>query len=189
MKRIPEILDFWFEGVDDSVRADKSVNPFRKWFNSTPALDAEMKLRFEADLLKAAGGEYQDWETSPEGALALILLFDQFSRNIYRNTLKMYAFDGLAQELAQKVLEKGWDQKLPLIRRMFIYMPFHHAEDPAMQSISVECFQKLVGESERLYPESTPYHQYNLQYAQKHKVVLEKDGRFVHRDKILNRSQ
>jgi len=93
ISRVNEILVFWFEGVDDAVRIDKNKAPFKKWFIKSPSLDEEIRVRFQQDLAHAARGRYQEWEATAEGKLALIILLDQFSRNMYRDTPKMYGFD------------------------------------------------------------------------------------------------
>ncbi|MCR4337882.1 MAG: DUF924 domain-containing protein [Candidatus Omnitrophica bacterium] len=187
MDRIEEILEFWFEGVDDSTIIDKKVLPFRKWFSSSPQFDQDIQRQFGADLLKAAQGVYQDWEKTPHGRLALILLFDQFSRNIYRNTPQMYAFDSFALQLTLKTIQEKRDQELMLIERAFLYMPLMHSEDRRMQELSVQCFEQLVADARQQNPANVSYYEYHLTYAKKYLSIISQFGRFPHRNPILGR--
>src|SRR3989338_5742530 len=129
MDKIQAILDFWFAGADDAALINKNQPPFCKWFAKDVAFDRQIKDRFEDDLLEAAQGKRQAWESTAEGKLALILLFDQFARNIYRDIEKMYAFDPLAQKLALSMIANKEYTALPLARQVFVYMPLMHAED------------------------------------------------------------
>jgi uncharacterized protein (DUF924 family) len=95
MERIDTILQFWFEEITDATRIDKNKSPFRNWFAKNDIFDSEIKRNFENDLLAAAKGEYSSWLKDPRGVLALIILFDQFSRNIYRGTARSFEFDPL----------------------------------------------------------------------------------------------
>jgi uncharacterized protein (DUF924 family) len=187
MDRTDIILNYWFEGVNDATAIDREALPFRKWFIKNQKVDEEIRERFEGDLMKAAEGEYKDWEQSAKGRLALILLYDQFSRNIYRSTPRMYAYDALALNLALKTVDQGWDNELPLIQRTFVYMPLMHFEDPTLQQLSVKCFTGLVQESKTKNPENTHYYEGTLKYAQEHRDTVVEFGRFPHRDAILNR--
>ncbi|MCK5180691.1 MAG: DUF924 family protein, partial [Candidatus Omnitrophica bacterium] len=105
MDKIDIILNYWFEGVNDATAIDKKALPFAKWFIKDKKLDEEIREQFESDLMKAADGEYKDWEGSAKGHLALILLYDQFSRNIYRDTPRMYAYDALALDLTLRTID------------------------------------------------------------------------------------
>ncbi|MBI5023465.1 MAG: DUF924 domain-containing protein [Candidatus Omnitrophica bacterium] len=188
MDRIQAILQFWFEGVDDSTPVDKGKRPFSKWFRADKALDQDIRERFESDLNNALTGKYQDWEESPQGSLALILLYDQFTRNMYRDTPKMYMADALARELALQLTSGQKERTLSLIERVFIYMPLMHAEDLESQKLSVQCFAGLVEESKKKNPDNTHYYRYSLDYANRHRAIIERFGRFPHRDKMLGRA-
>ncbi len=182
-----DVLQFWFEGIDDSTPIDKSRNPFRKWFTKDKGFDEEVRRRFEADMESARLGQYQDWESAPNGRLALILLFDQFPRNTYRNTPKMFEYDLLALNLTKKFLTDHSDEKLNLIERVFVYMPLQHAEELSIQKESLRCFSSLVELSRKKNPGNTPYFENTLGYAQRHHDIIERFGRFPHRNAILNR--
>ena len=183
-----DILAFWFEGIDDPTPIDKGKQPFKKWFMKDAALDEGIRDRFEDDLNNALAGKYKEWEQSPRGALAAVLLYDQFTRNMYRDTLKMYVADAPAQELALQLTSGKKERTLSLIERVFVYMPLMHAEDIQAQRLSVGYFIKLVEESRKKNPGNTHYYNYSLDYANRHRAVIERFGRFPRRNKILGRT-
>jgi len=131
-------------------------------------------MRFEETVLSLAT-DIQGWEENPEGSLALIIALDQFPRNIYRGNKAAFAFDDKALKAAMAMTDKGWDLKIDQARRAFIYMPFMHAEDLCAQN---ECV-RLV--DSRLNDSSTLHH------AKEHRKVIERFGRFPHRNEILGR--
>ena len=186
--RVRSILDFWFEGINDSTAINIKNDPFKKWFVEDEKVDQAIRQQFEGDLLKAAEGKYKDWEGAPQGRLALIILFDQFSRNIYRDTEQMYAYDALALELAMRTIDQGKDQELMLIERAFLYLPLMHFEDVTLQQLSVENFTKLVEEARAKNTDNVHYYEYSLKHAKEHHDTVAEHGRFPHRDAILNRS-
>jgi len=188
MQRINEVLEFWFEGVTDETEIKKKDLPFKKWFSGGRRFDDEVRGQFEGDLLKAFQGEYKNWEADIRGCLALILLFDQCSRNMYRGTPRMYAYDARALDLTCRLIQEKQDSKLFLIERSFLYMPLMHAEDLKMQTLSVQCFEGLVAESKLKFPQNTAYYENNLSYARGHYEDIETHGRFPYRDSILKRS-
>ena len=159
MANAQDILDFWFEGVGDAVPVEKNANPFKKWFARNEKFDQQIRGRFEADLMKARRGDYKDWEAGPGGRLALILLFDQFSRNMYRGTPQMYAADAPALDLTLRSIKEKIDQRLALIERVFFYLPLEHAENLKMQQLCLQYFEDLVRESREKYPHNTAYYQ------------------------------
>lgn len=187
-----DILDFWFEGIDDSTPIDKGKRPFSKWFRADKALDQEIRERFESDLSNALTGKYQDWEKSPQGSLALILLYDQFTRNMYRDTPKMYMADARAWKLALGLTTGQKEHTLYFVfrkvERVFVYMPLMHAEDIKSQHLSVQYFRELAEESKDRNPGNTHYYNYSLDYANRHRAIIERFGRFPHRNKILGRA-
>ena len=187
MDRIAIILQFWFEGVKDTDTFDKSKNPFKKWFIKDKKFDDEICLSFEADLIKASNGKYVNWEATVEGRLALILLFDQFSRNMYRESPLMFAFDDLALDLSQRSIGESVDKKLSLVQRVFLYLPLMHAEDLIMQDLCVAKMKEMIEESKKKCPPNTHYFQYTLEYAYRHHNIIKEFGRFPHRNEILQR--
>lgn len=186
--KITKILDFWFEGINDDTPIDRKASPFNKWFKKNGSFDCEIKKQFEADLVTAKEGGYKDWEKTITGRLALVILFDQFSRNIYRDTPKMFEQDTAALKLSLHTLTEKKDRELSLIQRQFLYMPLMHAEGLNIQELSLKCFGLLVEESKNRHAHNTPYYQYTLEYARKHHRIIERFGRFSHRNAILKRT-
>ena len=165
-RRQAEILDFWF----------RDLTP-RQWFAEGKKLDPIMRDRFGALHEKAASGALDAWAETPLGRLALILLLDQFSRNIHRGTARAFATDAKTQRLAIDGIEAGMDEQLTISQRHFFYMPLMHAEDPALQAMSVERFAALKAAAED-----------TLRFAEKHRAEVERFGRFPHRNKALGRA-
>jgi uncharacterized protein (DUF924 family) len=165
------VLQFWF-GDQDVSRAE--------WFRKDPAFDALIASRFGTQVEQALGGGLSAWDGTPAGALARILLLDQFTRNIFRDTPRAFAGDALALAAAQALRARGEDQALPPLRRVFAYLPFEHAEDRALQRLSVALFEGLAA--------ADPALESNADYARRHAVVIERFGRFPHRNAVLGRA-
>ena len=169
------VLDFWFLAPDNPGHGQSRA----EWFRKDDAFDAQIRERFGALIDTAIDGGLRDWAATPRGALAQILLLDQFTRNVYRDTPRAFAGDPQALELAIALTQDGQDQELEPTLRAFVYMPFEHAEDLAMQARAVELFQLLTQSREGF--ESM------LDYAQRHQEVIARFGRFPHRNAILGR--
>lgn len=182
-----EILQFWFMGATDETTADRKKAPFSNWFKKDKKFDDEIKQRFEGDILNAGKGKYSAWEEDIRGRLALIILFDQFTRNIYRNTAHMYACDAQALALTLRSLADGQIEQLELIERTFLLMPLMHTEDLAHQKLSVRSFQALAEAAKTKCPHNVAYYEYSLNYAVQHRNIVAKFGRFPHRNVILGR--
>ena len=168
IKKVAEILTFWFAGVTDETRIDKKADPFKKWFTKDANFDQAIRTRFENNLVAAQTGHYKEWEKTAAGRLALIILFDQFSRNLYRGTPKMFENDPLALNLTLRSIQEGMARDI--------------------QALSIECFGKLVNESQQKNPANVPYFEYSLGYAKQHRDIVERFGRFPHRNVILSRA-
>ncbi len=188
MINISDILDYWFEGINDEQVINKNQLPFKKWFSGGTQVDREIRERFEDGLARARRGEYKIWEADPRGRLALIVLFDQFSRNMFRGTPKMFETDSLALALCGEGMRQQLDQQLGLLERVFFYMPLMHSEDKDVQRISVECFERLVEEAKERRPENVSYYEWNLRYAREHFETIERFGRFPYRNQALGRN-
>ncbi|MET0319129.1 MAG: DUF924 family protein [Duganella sp.] len=180
------VLDFWFT-PDPGQPADamRAV-----WFKKDDAFDAQIRDRFEPLVAQALGGGLRDWDgQGPAGALARILLLDQFCRNIYRNTPRAFAGDALAVASAQALVDAQLDASLPPLQRAFVYLPFEHAEDMAMQEQAVALYARLVRDQG---PSASAALGKGLNglldYAHKHRAVIERFGRFPHRNPILGRA-
>ncbi len=157
------VTSFWFEELEP-----------KNWFQADIDVDREIAARFGATHLALAGNIPQHWWESAEAVLALIIVFDQFPRNIYRGTSLAFATDGLALREARAAVEAGLDQVVDEERRLFFYMPFEHSEQMADQDRSVELFTRLANDD-------------YLDYAHKHRDVIAEFGRFPHRNAILGR--
>jgi uncharacterized protein (DUF924 family) len=181
------ILQFWFSGMTDGSTIDKKVPPARLWFNGGRAFDEDIRGKFLTDYEKARAGEYKAWESTARGRLALILIFDQFSRNMFRNTSQAFATDSQALELALRSIKEGKDKELMLVERVFHYMPFMHSELLAAQEEGVRRFEALAAESQARSPHNAPYFENNLKYAREHRNIIAKFGRFPHRNAVLQR--
>jgi uncharacterized protein (DUF924 family) len=182
MSRAEAIHEFWFGALNESGRPEPDRSG--RWFRPDESFDAEIRGRFESDLRNAAGGRLGRWERTPRGALALILLFDQFPRNIYRGTARAFLFDESARAVLDRSLPPGRIDALWPIEKVFAWMPLEHAEDRDCQARSVECFASLV---EAVDPAERGRYEEFLRYAQQHRDVIERFGRFPHRNAILER--
>ncbi|PWK85905.1 DUF924 family protein [Fulvimonas soli] len=169
-----EVLAFWFAGENAS-----------RWFAADPAFDAAIRARFAATHAAAARGELDGWCATPEGWLALLIVLDQFSRNLYRGDARAFACDARAQALAVAGLARGDDGRLPRPWRAFAYLPLEHAEDPELQRQSVARFRALAEQAPSA--ERARYDGY-LDYALRHGAVVARYGRFPHRNAALGRA-
>lgn len=170
MDRIQEILDFWFLPEDHAEYG----KPREAWFKKDDGFDAEIREHFLDDFEKAESGAYLDWTESARGSLALILLFDQFTRNMFRDSPRAFDADGKAREIARHMLSRGYYDELSTVQKQFATLPFEHSEDLEDQKLSMQLFEKLG--SDEL-----------LDYAERHYVIIEKFGRFPHRNEQLGR--
>lgn len=179
----PFILDFWFGPLDDDGVPEKSYR--EQWFSVNRRFDWGLRRRFSSMVLMASEEGLDHWRREPGGALAEILLLDQLSRNIYRRTPMAYQNDPLAQRLAREGVERGDDVRLPLIQRAFFYMPYQHAENRNLQRESVALYDQLVRTaSGRLRDVLASFHQ----SAEHHQALIERFGRFPHRNATLKRT-
>ncbi len=175
MSQVNKILDFWF-GVSTEADYGKSR---KVWFTKESVFDNELRTRFIKDYEKAAGGYLDDWKEAPSSCLALILLLDQFPRNIFRGNYEAFATDWEALSAAQHAIKKGYDRKLLPVQRWFMYLPFEHSENIEHQRQSVELFKQLHKD-----PDSAS----SIEYAIRHMEVIERFGRFPHRNAVLGRA-
>lgn len=176
------ISDFWFGSAtgDGAVACQQS----RLWWIKNANNDARIRTRFAAITAAAARGELNNWARQPGGLLALILLTDQFPRNMYRNTPQAFAHDDLARQWALDGLAQGLDQRLRPIERVFLYLPLEHSEADALQARSVALFTRLFQD---VAPEDADVFRGFLVYALRHRSVIARFGRFPHRNAILGR--
>jgi uncharacterized protein (DUF924 family) len=151
----------------------------KKWFTQSDAFDAALRLRFEPLHHAAARGEFAGWIETAGGALALVLLFDQIPRNLYRGSAHAFATDPLARLAARRMLDAGHDRVVERALRSFCYMPFMHSEDLADQDLSVRLFEVHDADNPDLS---------NLKYAEHHRDIIRRFGRFPHRNPALGRA-
>ena len=172
--RSDEVIEFWF-----GREGEPGYGEFRDvWFQKNDAFDQDVRDRFGDLHEAAAAGELDGWRDDARGALALVILLDQFPRNMFRGDGRTHAADGKALETAGYAIERALDRELPAFARMFLYMPYMHSEDAENQRRSVELFTVLA--SEPGAPDVT-------EYAIGHKEIVDRFGRFPHRNAILNR--
>jgi uncharacterized protein (DUF924 family) len=146
-----------------------------RWYERDDTFDADVRSRFLELWRKAAAGELSSWETTDEGALALVIILDQFPRNMFRGDIRTYSSDALAREFAGRAIAGGADRRVEPALLEFLYMPFMHSEHLADQLRCVELFGK-TGQTD------------NLKYAEDHADIIRRFGRFPHRNPILGRS-
>ncbi len=175
MSQVDKILDFWFGRPDEaSYGKQRSF-----WFTKKPKFDRELKALFLTDYEQAAAGQLDHWKESPHSCLALILLLDQFPRNMFRGTAIAFATDPQALLAAEHAVNKGFDRELLPVQRWFIYLPFEHSENLDHQHQCVELFAALRSDLDSAA---------TINYAVRHLSVIERFGRFPHRNKILGRA-
>ena len=160
---IDEINQFWFEEIKPA-----------QWWKVNLEFDRQIAERFAAVHRQAERGELESWRATPEGRLAEILVLDQFSRNIWRDTPRAFASDGMSLVLAQEAVRQGADQELPVERRRFVYMPFMHSESLPIHAMAVQLFSAEGLED-------------NLKFEWRHREILERFGRYPHRNAVLGR--
>jgi uncharacterized protein (DUF924 family) len=176
------VLDFW---LGDGVELGWPTQDFsKKWFSGGAALDAEIKARFGGLVTEALAGGLQDWEHQPLSRLALIIVLDQFTRNVFRGKARAFDGDARTRRLVLDALSKNWDQQLPLAGRVFLYMPLMHAENLGLQEECVTRFRQL---KEDAPPERRATLQSNEDFAVKHRDIIARFGRFPHRNAALGR--
>ena len=183
LNEIEKTLDFWF-GV---CGADGSLDPAKQkmWFGEGRKHDAGIRKQFGALHERAARGELdREWAASARGRLALIVVLDQFSRHIHRDTPAAFAQDPAAQRLAVEGIDLGMDRQLHPAQRAFFYLPLEHAEDVELQRLCVRCFDGLA---RTVAPAWRKDYDGFLDYAQRHRDIIERFGRFPHRNAALGR--
>lgn len=158
-----DIIHFWFNEIDPKA-----------WFDNDSEFDALIKQRFEPLLIQAKQGELYHWRITPQGRLAEIIILDQFSRNIYRDTPQAFAADPMALALAQEAVAAGADQQLNVSYVSFLYIPYMHSESRAIHEVALILFSREAVTA-------------NLPFEQRHKAIIDRFGRYPHRNHILGR--
>jgi uncharacterized protein (DUF924 family) len=170
------VLDFWFGRAGDA----DYLQPRAAWFRKDEAFDAAIRDEFGAVIEAALRGELRPWAGTPESAVAWIVVLDQFPRNAFRGSARMFAGDALALAAARALVATGADRTLPGVMRQFVYLPFEHAEDLGVQHESIRLFAELARDEPALagLPE----------WARKHMEIVARFGRYPHRNALLGRA-
>ena len=174
MADFQEVLDFWF----GPAGSPEYGRPRVAWFKKSDAFDASIRARFLDLHHRAADGQLRPWRAAPGSLLALIVVFDQFPRNLFRGTSRAFSTDAQALAAAQLAVARGFDRLLLPVQRWFAYLPFVHAEDLAVQRRCIELFESLRGD-----PDSAD----SIDYARRHCEIIARFGRFPHRNAVLER--
>lgn len=161
MTTAAEVLRFWFD------------EHARDWFVKNPAFDAEIRARFLPLYEAAVAGRIAHWADEPRSALALVIVLDQFPRNLFRGEARAFATDPDARAIARRILERGWDKGMTQAERLFAYLPFEHSESLADQDLSCELMKDFDAQQR--------------QYAERHRDIIRRFGRFPHRNDVLGR--
>jgi uncharacterized protein (DUF924 family) len=169
-----DILQFWFDPAHAA-----------HWFAADAGFDAQIRARFSGATKEAGQGHLDGWAESPDSWLALLILLDQFPRNLYRGDARAWAADVKAQRLALSGLDERFDQSLPPLKRVFAYLPLEHAEDIGLQQRSVALFEALHVAAA---PAERARYADFLDYARRHREVIARFGRFPHRNAVLGRA-
>lgn len=166
-----DVLAFWFQGEPDTWRIDP-------WFKKSDTFDAAIRTRFATAVQAAQDGVLDGWAATPEGALALLLLLDQFGRNIHRGSRLAFAGDAHARRIARAAIDGGTEAQLTPVQRVFLYLPFEHSEALEDQDFSIRLFESLPPVEWRASV---------VDYAHRHRDAIRAFGRFQHRNAALGR--
>lgn len=169
-----DVLTFWFSEGPDTFRPT--------WFRKDDAFDNGIRAQFGAWVVPARDGALDGWAGTPQGALALLILLDQFPRNLFRGSAEAFASDPHARAIARQVVARGWDMALTCTQRSFAYLPFEHSESMADQHLSVALFEGMRDDPAKAAPGGT------IDFAWKHWHVIRQFGRFPHRNATLGRA-
>jgi len=169
------VVDFWFGSPGSAEHGSAR----KAWFAKDAAFDADIRERFGTLIEQALRGELDDWGGAPRSAIAQVLVLDQFTRNAFRDTPRAFAGDPRALAAAARMVGLRQDEELPSFMRGFVYLPYEHAEGLAMQDEAVRLLTRLVA--------ADPAQQSMLDYAYRHRAIIERFGRFPHRNAILGR--
>jgi uncharacterized protein (DUF924 family) len=178
-----DVLEFWF-GIPPADEQEL-MQKVRRWFHGGDALDREVVAGFADAVDAALGGGLDAWSSSPRGRLALVILLDQFTRSVFRGTSRVYAGDARAQELALEAFDDGSAEELSFVEQLFLSLPLLHAESLALQEREAQIAAALAAKAPSLWRPMSAMH---LEQSAKYRRVIERFGRFPHRNAILGRS-
>ncbi len=173
-----DVLGFWF-----GAPGDEDFDAFRKaWFAKDDTFDSEVRSRFGDVAARASAGECDAWRETPEGALALTIVLDQFPRNMFRGRPEAFETDARARSVARRALDRGFDRHFPAMRKLFLYLPFQHSENLADQRRGVAHMMTILGDFEGALHERFDF------AIHRHCEIVERFGRFPHRNETLGRT-
>jgi uncharacterized protein (DUF924 family) len=183
LQETPEdILTFWFaDAVGDPAKAMQRQS---FWFQADAAVDESISQRFSASVRFAARGEFTAWEHAPQSCLALVILLDQFPRNLYRGRPEAFQYDSRALDVASQGVAAGYLAQLSSIEQCIFVLPYEHSEAVSVQRAGIELFEQIVDGAN---PEWEPSARVSLHFARKHLEIVERFGRFPHRNAVLGR--
>lgn len=176
------VLTFWFGELDDEGLADAETG--KRWFTKDPGFDQQVRERFGLIHATVLAGQPPEWPRTPRGRLAAVIVLDQFSRNMFRDTAGMFAADPWALDLTLRGMDAGDDRALRGEERMFLYMPLMHSEELANQDRCVAAWRAFIDESRGRLRERL---EQSLPFAERHREIIARFGRFPHRNAILGR--
>lgn len=177
-----DVLDYWFGDLTSPQATPSTVS---LWFKGGPEVDEEIRARFGDAMEPARRGELDEWAKTPRGTLALLILLDQFPRNLYRNDPRSFGSDEHARKIARAALERGDDRAVFPVQSLFFYLPFEHSEDLEDQHLAVA---KIRAAYERASGDARQMLEQTVDYAVRHRDVIERFGRFPHRNKVVGRT-
>lgn len=177
------VLDFWFGELDANGLSSPTVAA--RWWQHDPEFDASVKREFGDLYRQASVGDLTDWLNSDESALALVIVLDQFSRNLHRDTPQMVAQDSTALDISERLIERGADRRFPAAWRSFVYMPFMHSEDLADQNRCIELFEQMRDQTDGPVSDGAAN---SIDFAVRHRDIIARFNRFPHRNGFLDRT-
>ena len=177
MTEYADVLKFWFGDPAGTEFGAHRV----AWFEKDAAFDAEIRDRFGRHVAKASAGGYDSWQETVEGTLALIVTLDQFPRNIFRGLPKAYSADAKARSIARRAVDRGVDRQLMTVQRLFVYLPFEHSENLADQRHCVALYSQILPDFDEDFRERAHFS------VHRHCEIIERFGRFPHRNETLGR--
>ncbi len=178
-----QIHDYWFGPADDWQQVFKDNG--QRWFGGGEAMDSEIRSHFATTLESAQGGELDEWQDSIIGVMALVLLTDQFPRHIHRGTAQAFAYDSISLNACLRGMDRGIDSAMSPVQQVFFYLPLQHAEDLEIQTRSIEIMKLRTGQCGE---EFKAFMGNSLDYARQHHAIIQRFGRFPHRNQVLDRA-
>ena len=180
---IEDILDFWFGELNE--HGCSTPEHRKRWWTKSDAFDESIQHHFLDDYEAIVAGEREAWRSTARGTLAYIIVLDQFSRNMFRGTPEMFAADELAREVCREGLDAGSDAELSFDERVFFYLPLEHSESMDDHELCLKLFERLLESAPELLQADAKYY---LDFAVQHKAIIERFGRYPHRNGILGRA-